>query len=162
MAGPVNSFNEWDPLEEVIVGTVAGAMYPECGPILAANGEPEWLWHYQGEFMEEEYVEAADEQLEGFVAALEDEGVVVRRPEAIPHNQPYSTPYWTSKSGWNTANPRDLFMVVGDEIIECASPMRHRYFESSAYRRQFNQYFREGARLTSAPKPTLREPTYDW
>ncbi len=159
---PVQSFNEWDPLEEVVVGTVSGAMYPECGPILAANGEPEWLWHYQGEFMEEEYVDAAEEQLEAFVETLEDEGVTVRRPEAMPHNQPYSTPFWTAKSGWNTANPRDLFMVVGDEIIECATPMRHRHFESLAYRRQFNTYFREGAKVTSAPKPACREPLYDW
>ena len=32
----VQSFNEWDPLEEVIVGTVLGSTYPECSPILAA------------------------------------------------------------------------------------------------------------------------------
>ena len=48
------------------------------------------------------------------------------------------------------ADPR-VFLVVGDQIIECASPMRHRHFESLAYRRLFNEYFRAGTRLTSAP-----------
>ena len=157
----VQSFNEWDPLEEVIVGTVMGATYPECGPILAAAGEPDWLWHYQGALVEEESVQAAHEQLEELVRVLKVEGVKVRRPDPFPLNIGYSTPFWHCKSGWNTANPRDLFLVVGDDIIECASPMRHRYFEALAYRRLFTEYFRAGARLTSAPKPALRDSLYD-
>lgn len=157
----VQSFNEWDPLEEVIVGTVLGATYPECGPVLAAAGEPEWLWYYQGVLVEEESVQAAHEQVEELVRVLQGEGVTVRRPDPFPHNVGYSTPFWQCRSGWNTANPRDLFLVVGDEIIECASPMRHRYFESLAYRRLFTEYFRAGARLTAAPKPALRDALYD-
>jgi glycine amidinotransferase len=157
----VQSFNEWDPLEEVVVGTVLGAVYPECGPVLAAAGEPEWLWHYQGAHVEEESVQAAHEQLEELVRVLKGEGVKVRRPEPIPHNVGFSTPYWQCRCGWNTANPRDLFLVVGDEIIECASPMRHRHFESLAYRKLFTEYFRAGARWTSAPRPALRDALYD-
>jgi len=159
---PVCSHDEWSPLQEVIVGTVQGAMYPECGPILAANGEPDWLWHFQGEFMEEDVIEQADEQLSHFVELLENHDVVVKRPDPLPLNQPYSTPYWSSKSSWNTANPRDLFLIVGDDIIECASPMRHRHFESLAYKRLMTGYFRRGAKLSSAPRPALREPLYDW
>jgi glycine amidinotransferase len=158
----VHSCTEWDPLEEVIVGSVLGAMYPECGPILAANGEPEWLWHYQGTFIDDAFVQAAHAQLEEFVHILEAEGVKVRRPEAIPHNTPYSTPYWQCRGGWNTANPRDMLLVVGDEIIECATPLRHRHFESLAYHRLLTEYFRKGARWTSAPRPALRESLYDF
>src|SRR5438552_1935458 len=77
----VQSFNEWDPLEEVIVGTVLGATYPECGPVLAAAGEPDWLWHYQGVLVEEEAVQAAHAQLEKLVHVLLSEGVTVRRPD---------------------------------------------------------------------------------
>jgi glycine amidinotransferase len=157
----VQSFNEWDPLEEVVVGTVLGAVYPECSPILAAAGEPEWLWHYQGAHVEEESVQAAHDQLEELVRVLKAEGVKVRRPDPIPHNVGYSTPYWHCKSGWNTANPRDLFLVVGDEIIECASPMRHRQFEALAYHRLFTEYLRAGARWSSAPRPALRDSFYD-
>ncbi|MEI4920628.1 amidinotransferase, partial [Klebsiella pneumoniae] len=86
-------------LEEVIVGTVLGSVYPECGPILAAAGEPEWLWHYQGVLVEEEHVKAANEQLDKFVALLQSEGVKVRRPDPIPHNVPFSSPYWHSRGG---------------------------------------------------------------
>jgi glycine amidinotransferase len=157
----VQSFNEWDPLEEVIVGTVLGAVYPECGPVLAAAGEPDWLWHYQGAFVEDEAVKAADAQLDQLVRVLRAEGVTVRRPDPLPHNVPFSTPFWRTRGGWNTANPRDLFLVVGDEIVECASPMRHRYFEPLAYRRLFTEYFRAGAKLTAAPRPALRDSFYD-
>ena len=157
----VQSFNEWDPLEEVVVGTVRGAMYPECSPIQAAAGEPEWLWHYQGVLVEESFVQPAHEQLERLVRVLQAEGVTVRRPDPMPLNVGFSTPYWQSRSSWNTANPRDLFLVVGDEIIECASPMRNRHFESLAYRRLFTEYFRGGARLTAAPRPALRDGFYD-
>jgi glycine amidinotransferase len=157
----VQSFNEWDPLEEVIVGTVRGAVYPECSAIMAAAGEPDWLWHYQGVLVEEEHVRAADDQLEGLVRVLESEGVKVRRPDPVPLNVGFSSPYWHARCGWNTANPRDLFLVVGDEIIECASPMRNRYFEPLAYKRLFTEYFRAGARVTAAPRPALRDSLYD-
>jgi glycine amidinotransferase len=157
----VSSWTEWDPLEEVVVGTVTGAVYPEHGPILAANGEPDWLWHFQGAFMEDELIDGANAQLNALIELLEGEGVRVARPDPIPHNVGYETPFWSCKSGWNTANPRDLFLVVGDEIIECASPLRHRHFESLAYKRMFTEYFRQGARLTSAPRPALRDQLYD-
>jgi len=157
----VESYNEWDPLEEVIVGTVTGAMYPEVSPILAANGEPEWLLHYQGEFVEEEFIEKANEQLENLVALFEDANIKVRRPAPHAHNVEYQTPNWRCRSGWNTANPRDLFLVVGDEVIECASPLRHRYFESQAYHSLMTQYFKQGARWTAAPKAPLRDSLYD-
>jgi glycine amidinotransferase len=158
----VQSFNEWDPLEEVVVGTVRGAMYPECGPILAAAGEPEWLWHFQGVHVENEFVEAADKQLDELVYVLQQEGVTVRRPDPLPLNVGFSSPYWQCRSGWNTANPRDLFFVIGDEIIECASPLRNRQYESLAYKRLFTEYFRAGARLTAAPRPALRDQLYDF
>lgn len=158
----VRSFNEWDPLEEVVVGTVRGAVYPECGPILAAAGEPDWLWHFQGAHVENEFVDAADKQLDELVYVLQQEGVVVRRPDPIPLNVGFSTPYWQCRAGWNTANPRDLFLVVGDEIIECASPLRNRQHEALAYRRLFTEYFRRGAKLTAAPRPALRDQLYDF
>jgi glycine amidinotransferase len=38
---------------------------------------------------------------------------------------------------------------------------RSRYFEINAYRPLFQQYFREGARWTSAPRPVLKDDTYE-
>ena len=34
---PVNSYNEWDPLEEVIVGNAIGARYPKLGPDVSVS-----------------------------------------------------------------------------------------------------------------------------
>lgn len=159
---PVFSRNEWDPLEEIVVGSVQGAIYPEYGPIAAAMGEPRWLQHYQGAFVEEELVAEAEAQLDRFIEILRAESVVVRRPDPIPHQAEVATPWWTCRGGWNSANPRDLFLVVGDRIIECASPHRHRAFESLAYHRLMREYAGAGARWIAAPRPALRESLYDW
>ena len=40
---PVNSHNEWDPLEEVIIGTVEGAMFPAWNTINLATVPPD-MW----------------------------------------------------------------------------------------------------------------------
>jgi glycine amidinotransferase len=157
----VQSWNEWDPLEEVVVGSALGAVYPQCGPILAAGGEPDWLLHYQGAFVEDEIVGRANAQLDELVRVLVQAGVTVRRPDPHPHNLSYETPFWRSRGGWNSLNPRDLFLVVGDCILECASPVRHRHFESLAYHRLLTEYFRAGARWISAPRPALRDALYD-
>ncbi len=40
---PVNSHNEWDPLEEVIIGSLDGAMFPAWNVINEATVPPnEW------------------------------------------------------------------------------------------------------------------------
>ncbi len=161
MTAPVHSRNEWDPLEEVIVGSAAGAVYPAYGPIAAANGDPGWLSQYQSAFVEEDLVALAEEQLQGLVDALKASGVVVHRPEPMPHNLAIETPFWRTRSGWNAANPRDLFLVVGDEVIEAASPHRHRQFERMAYRRLLERLSRGGARWTSAPPPLLHDALFD-
>lgn len=72
----------------------------------------------------------------------------------------FSTPNWKSK-GFCTACPRDVFLVIGDEIIESPMPWRSRYFEMHAYRDLLNEYFKKGARWTSAPKPVLDDDLYD-
>jgi glycine amidinotransferase len=51
--------------------------------------------------------------------------------------------------------------VVGDEIIESPMCWRSRYFEGDAYRSLFKEYFRGGARWTSAPRPMLTDDLYD-
>ena len=158
---PVYSEDEWSPLDSIIVGSVAGAVYPAYGPIAAANGDPGWLAHYQGAFVEEELVAEADAQLGQLVDVLTARGIEVLRPSAMAHNLPIETPFWRTRSGWNAANPRDLFLVFGDEIIECASPHRHRQYERMAYRAVLDRLSRRGARWVSAPPPMLHDALYD-
>lgn len=103
----------------------------------------------------------AQNELNHFVHILESEGVTVRRPEPMDHARPIVTPYWVSPGGNCQANPRDVLIVFGDQILEAPMAWRSRYFEFLAYRELCKQYFRQGASWTAAPKPAMSEKSYD-
>jgi glycine amidinotransferase len=154
----VSSHNEWDPLEEVVVGVVDGAAVPAWDAALAATMPVENRRLFEqlaGRPFPRESVAAANRDLDELVHILEGEGVVVRRPEAIDFSRPYSTPDWRSAGGLYAAMPRDLLLVIGDEIIECPLAWRSRYFEVNAFRPLLKEYFQRGARWTAAPRPEL-------
>ena len=87
-AGGVRSFNEWDPLEEVIVGVVDGAAVPEWHVTLRATMPAEqepFFRELAGRPFPRDMVDAARRDLDGLAALLEREGVRVRRPDPIDH-----------------------------------------------------------------------------
>lgn len=57
--------------------------------------------------------------------------------------------------------PRDVLLVVGDEIIEAPMAWRSRFFEYCSYRPLIKEYFKQGAKWTTAPKPTMSDDLYD-
>jgi len=57
--------------------------------------------------------------------------------------------------------PRDILLVVGDEIIEAPMAWRSRFFEYRAYRPLLKEYFKGGAKWTTAPKPLMCDALYD-
>lgn len=163
-ACPVSTYNEWDTLEEVIVGRLEGATIPSNHvtvtynlPPVAANlfkitsglRYPKWM------------VKRAQKDLDGFIAILEGEGVKVRRPDIINHKAKFRTPNWSSR-GFCIACPRDLFMALGNEIIETPGCWRSRYFEGEAYRSLFKEYYNAGARWSAAPRPVLSDELFDY
>lgn len=75
-------------------------------------------------------------------------------------HQVYKTPDFQS-SGLYAAMPRDILLVVGDEIIEAPMAWRSRFFEYRAYRSLLKEYFRGGAKWTTAPKPLMSDDLYD-
>lgn len=159
----VNSYNEWDPLEEVIVGVIEGATVPAYDAAVKATVPPNqqaFFQKFEGRPFPEDLVKKAAQELEVFASILREEGVIVKRPEAIEHTRTYSTPDWFSSGGLYQAMPRDLALVIGDEIIECPLAWRSRYFEIHSYRKLFKEYFGQGARWTSAPKPRLPDFFY--
>jgi glycine amidinotransferase len=161
--GPVCSYTEWDPLEEVIVGIVDEASFPpwhfSLAPVLPP-GQLETFRRNAGRPFPPERIAAARRDLEEFVRVLEGEGVRVRRPEPIPQRTPYRTLHWSS-TGMYAAMPRDALLVVGDEIIEAPMAWRSRYFESLAYRPLIKEYFHAGARWSTGPKPELTDEQFD-
>lgn len=165
-ASPVSSFNEWDPLEEVVVGRLDGAAFPAWKVINRHTvGDGDWDRLEQrirpGHPYPPELVDAAQRCLDTFIHILQAEGVSVRRPDPLDHAGSFSTPAWAVSTGFCVANPRDPFLVVGDEIIEAPMADRSRHFETWAYRRLFAEYLRQGARWTAAPRPRLLDDLYD-
>ena len=57
--------------------------------------------------------------------------------------------------------PRDILLVIGDEIIECPMAWRSRFFEYRAYRSLMKEYFASGAKWTTVPKPQMSDELYD-
>ena len=105
---------------------------------------------------------AAAKELDGLAKILEAEGVKVRRPEVEPHdfNTPVKTPDFESKGQMYAAMPRDVLIVIGNEIIEAPMAWRSRYFEFRPYRKLIKEYFMGGAKWTAAPKPQMTDDLY--
>ncbi len=158
----VCSFNEWDPLEEVIVGTARGAADIGYEPALAPYfpGGPAGRAGFGGAVLRE-VVDAAERQLDAFAELLARRGITVQRPDPLDHAVGVKTPDWEVSTGRASACPRDILLVVGDEVIEAPMAQRARFFEYRAYRRLLAEYFRAGARWTAAPKPLMRDDLYD-
>ena len=165
MAKIVNCWNEWDPLKRVVLGTARGTQIPA----------PEPAWHYNnvnggfpfGEYgpFPEDMVNRACEQQDEFARVMEKKGVIVDR--VVPHEsmlkvQAISTPDWTQLNQRGISNPRDLFLPVGNEIIEATCSLRSRWFEYLALRPLFEKWFEEDPDFiwTSAPRPRLTDESY--
>ena len=160
----VNAHNEWDPLEEVIVGTVEGALIPPWDVIMPATVHKKDLWDFYkkhgGAPWPQSLIDRAQKDLDEFVHILEAEGVRVRRPTPYDFSRPYSTPDFEIKSGCYAMMPRDVLLVIGDQIIEAPMGWRSRYHETHAYKDLCKEYFRQGACWVSAPRPQLGDKTY--
>ena len=155
------SCNEWDPLEEVIVGNPLRARFPTADPStrlaefpdrpveeIPQGAFPQWI------------IEETEADLDIFVAALEDAGVTVRRPDTWPHESEFSTIHWQCRGYYNYC-PRDVLLVIGDHIIETPNVIRSRSQETFSYRKLLLDYLKSGAKWYSAPRPMLLDSLFD-
>ncbi len=158
------SCNEWDPLEEVIVGSVEGAIVPLWDDVAVQAIVPEharWFFEkYGGQPFPDEMIEMASKDLDRLCEVLTSLGVKVKRPDKVDFSKDYTTPWWTSK-GLYSAMPRDIFLVVADTVIEAPMAWRSRYFESFAFRNLIQEYFNKGAKWLAAPKPSMAGDFYN-
>jgi len=160
---PVNSHNEWDTLEEVVVGRIDGATIPEFH-IAGKAVWPEKYWDMYktkaGQPFPRELMQKAAEELDYLSHVLEQEGVKVVRPDIVEHNVETKTPDFECKTQLYAAMPRDILIVVGNEIIEAPMAWRSRFFEYRAFRGLIKDYFHNGAKWTAAPKPMMSDELY--
>lgn len=109
----IYSINEWDPIEEIVVGRADFANWPSDDPIFALENEkttwtqtpvpsgpvPNWL------------IDEANEDLDQLANALEKHGVIVHRPKALN---------FQTRGGMYNYCPRDRLLIYGNTIIDPA------------------------------------------
>ena len=167
----VNSHDGWSPLEEIIVGTPFHLDYSDDVSFRLFfhnnlyrepdySNEGHWVT-FLGEQPNNEMRDELLEDLVGFIGLLESEGVRVRRPEAVEEAVEVKTPDWSAPLG-HALMTRDLFIVIGNEILESAPMVRSRYFERNLYMELFTEYFNAGAKWTLAPRSRLQTRNWDY
>ena len=157
----VRSFNDFDPLEEIIVGSARDYAIPLLDvssrhffdPPGGAADERVEAAHLT------RIIEETEEDLACFAETLERLGVTVRRPEPGGQGQMLAMPGWETCSN-HALMPRDCLLVVGSTIIEAPMPVRARYAETFPFRGLLRDYFAAGARWIAAPRPRLFSATY--
>jgi N-dimethylarginine dimethylaminohydrolase len=153
--------NEWGKLRELFVGTIDNANMPRHGVDLHAINyadkdviPKEELGRFDNKVYEETY-----EDLENLSKILTDLGITVRRPQTIETDNIVSNGFWETDQ-YYTFCPRDTVTVIGNTILEAPMTLRSRQFETYCFRDQFIDYMNQGAKWVSAPKPMLKDDSY--
>ena len=109
----INSYNEWDPLEEIVVGSATYANWPSTDPVFAQEGVkttwtetpvpsgpvPQWI------------IDEANEDLDALADTLTKLGVTVRRPKEMNFRE---------SGGMYNYCPRDRLLIGGSTVIDTA------------------------------------------
>lgn len=175
----LNSYDEWSPLREVIVGSAEN--YTSHDTELSFDlffhenvTRSEWYYprlHKRQDDpsantrstlpIKQRYVDELVEDVEGIAEALRGLGVTVLRPLPLdPATSEVTTPAW-SAAVVPPLNVRDISLIAGDEIIETAPMVRSRYFETQFLKPIFQNYFGQGARWTVMPRPFMTDASFD-
>ena len=162
MKSIVSSHNDWDPLVECFVGIATNARFPTIDrsthSFCFTKEKYEDIKNLEGP-MEQKIIEESNEDLDALANTLIKLGVKVRRPSPQDNSKNFTTPEWTT-SGYQTYSCRDLLLPLDNLIIDCASPLRSRYFETRAYRNFLYEVMQNGTEWISAPKPILPDEIY--
>ena len=129
----------------MIVGRVEGATVPYLtSEVQACVPEKHWPFFkkFGGQSFPQDHLVKAAAEIEELCQILKGEGVIVRRPDIVDFSQGYKTPDFEAASGMYAAMPRDILMVIGNEIIETPMAWRSRFFEYRAYRPLIKEYFK--------------------
>jgi glycine amidinotransferase len=177
----LNTYDEWSPLREIIVGSAVNYTSHERElsfdlffheNIVNDNVvRTEWYYPRLGASstvaapsrapIKQRYVEELNEDIEELVRTLESFSVTVHRPMTLaPKTVEVTTPAW-SAGVVPPLNIRDNALIVGDEIIETPPMIRSRYFETQFLKPVFARYFADGARWTIMPRPLMTDASFD-
>lgn len=158
----IHVYNEWDPLEEIIVGSAKYARIPSKDRSFEAievAAKDVFMDISEGNFPEK-IIQETEEDIDVFVNELKRMGITVKRPDPIHFEEKFKTLFWESDYYFSYC-PRDIMLTIEDMIIETPCVFRSRYFETFAYRNLLLDYMKNGSRWISAPKPCLRDESYN-
>ena len=142
----MNVHNTFDPLKEIIVGDVDLSSIKMKDP--RQQKRIEHIFH------------KTKEEMNNFQLVLEARGIVVHRPTLMP-NLPIQTPYWSTPGTKIPLTPRDLYLVLGNTIIESAMCEQERFFETYYYRDIMLKQFQKGAKWMAMPIPRHNYKDYN-
>ncbi len=160
----VNVYTEWAPLKEVVVGSCVN--FNMCGidrsfRFLYDNRDGRHADRDTPHRINQRYLDERQEDLDNLQRLLEAEGVTVRRPKRLETIDKVVTPFFESYTT-GCDSPRDMYLCIGDQIIESSPTNRKRYFEGFLLKDVFVEYFRSGAKGVVAPRPTLDDAALDF
>jgi len=109
----IHSYNEWDKLRSIVVGSAKGANWPTNDPVFSKESEktswketpvpsgpvPQWI------------IDEAESELDGLSTILSNLGVDVVRPDERD---------FVATDGMYNYCPRDRLLIAGDTIVDCA------------------------------------------
>lgn len=159
----VNSYNEWDTLKEVIVGSAFNYNIPMLDisfKLFFHDNAHGYYANLTKPVVTKEVVKELSEDIEGFVKALEKENIKVYRPKEIDKIYQIQTPYWKT-AAIPALNVRDQAIILGDTIVETAPLIRARYFENDLLKPIFYEKFNEGSNWVQMPKPMMTDESFD-
>jgi glycine amidinotransferase/scyllo-inosamine-4-phosphate amidinotransferase 1 len=154
-----NSFNEWDTLREVIVGSVEGAQIPTVKDkslhcIDYAHLSDEEFQNIPTGRYPQRVLDETYEDLEQICSTLKYLGVRVHRPKPVDFTQKRGNGKWEVDGYYNYC-PRDSMLVIGDKVIATPMTLRHRQFEADSCKHLIHPNH-----WVDFPKPNLGDEMY--
>jgi N-dimethylarginine dimethylaminohydrolase len=136
----ISSYNEWDKLQEIVVGTATSANWPVNDPVFRAESKttlwkdtplpsgpvPQWI------------IDETNEDLNGLCDILRQANVVVHRPADMD---------FVAVDGMYNYCPRDRLLIAGNVIVDTNMHYPCRNIETEAL-----QAVMEGNKILEMPK----------
>lgn len=157
----LSSFNDFNRLQEIVLGSALGAHTPASELSLTHFFQPP-AGHENERVSADrlrQVIEQTEEDMAELAHVLESFQVTVRRPDSLHRNERVAMPGWTAETMY-ALMPRDCLLVVGSTVIEAPMPNRSRYCETFPFRGLLREYFDGGANWLAAPRPQLADSTY--
>ena len=159
----VNVHTEWAPLREVIVGNIGNwtEIHPDFSFLLFFHENIKDPLIQKSINLQKKLVEQRQEDLDGLADLLKSNDIIVHRPLPLEIIDKFKTQEFEDFPS-PCDNPREQFLIIGDEIIETSCQWRRRYFENDLLKPVLYEYFNEGAKWTSSPRPIMGLNSFDF